>query len=81
MCVQFNNRGMVAMANAGPDTNKSQVRLRSLDLRADDANRIGLVFHNICEATKLGREILYFWQVSETNQSDNWRRNINQFAE
>lgn len=36
--VQFNNRGMVAMANAGPDTNKSQVRLRSLDLHADSTN-------------------------------------------
>jgi cyclophilin family peptidyl-prolyl cis-trans isomerase len=29
---QFNNRGIVAMANAGPDTNKSQVGFLLADL-------------------------------------------------
>lgn len=75
--MQFSNRGMVAMANAGPDTNKSQVHLRSLDLHADSADHTRLVFHNICQATKLGREILYFWQVSKRNRSKSRNRNIN----
>jgi cyclophilin family peptidyl-prolyl cis-trans isomerase len=62
--LQFNSRGVVACANAGPDTNKSQVsglldRLL-LKIHADSKT---LVFHHICQATISRRKIYHLWAV------------------
>jgi hypothetical protein len=57
------------MANAGPDTNKAQVRRLSSPCRDTNLSLIHTVLHHVCETDEPGRQILHLWQVSQTPTS------------
>ena len=62
---QFNARGVVACANAGPDTNKSQVRTRQSMLTVHPgADSKVSVLHHLCQTTFARWEIHHFRSVS-----------------
>lgn len=50
--LKFNSRGVVAMANAGPDTNKAQVYVLNTVSRCPGTMRAdSLVLYYLCETT------------------------------
>ena len=59
---KFNNRGVVAMANAGPDTNKSQVSER-LWIKVDKC-LTRAVLHHIRQAAFTRWQVLHLWPAS-----------------
>ena len=60
--LKFNSRGIVAMANAGPDTNKSQVRL-TLNSILSQLMQLDSVLYHILETGAFGWQVHHLWTV------------------